>query len=343
MIRFLLLLSLLALLLPPAVQAQTSYYGIPDNNAASGGGNVIPFGNGSPGSFENHRYQSLALKKYLPSKPGLLRSIAFSPTGSGLLKYKAMVVQIGHNTSGSLGPTLKGSFSTPPVTVLNRADFSWQVTQDTWSPLPLTSPKPFLYNGKDNLVIEIVSLGSDLNSKPAFHRETESRYYARGFTMPTHVSLYGKGCVGSNNKEPVLAEYSFPLIGADHYQVGLADAAPSTGALFYLGTSKTAYGPLKLPFDLTFLGATGCFLHGSITLLFPVATGAAGTASVNAAIPEDPVLEGATFYGQWLIADPKANPAGLVSTKGLESMMTRVDKNPGSPSAAALRVQLGFI
>ena len=248
--RILLPLLLAALLLPLGLGAQTMFYGIPDNNAASGGGNVIPFGNGSPCSFENHRYQSLALKKYLPSKPGLLRSIAFSPTGSGLLKYKAMVVLIGHNTSGSLGPTFAGSFSTPPVTMLNRADFSWQVTKDTWSPLPLTSPKPFLYNGKDNLVIEIVSLGSDVNGKPAFHRETESRYYARGFTLPTPVALYGKGCVGSNKKEPVLAGYSFPLIGADHYEVGLADAVPKAVAFFLLGTSKSRFGALQLPFDL---------------------------------------------------------------------------------------------
>jgi len=341
----LVLLSLCALLLPLALPAQTSYFGIPDNNAASGGGNVIPFGNGSSGTWENQRYQSLALQKFLPAKPGLLQSIAFSPTGSGTYQFKAMIVRIGHNTSGAMGPSWNNSFSTPPATVINQVNYNWLVTQDTWSPMPFSSPKPFIYNGKDNLVIEVVALGSNMNSKASFHRETELRAYKVGFTLNGRVATYGNGCPGSNNKEPVFADYSYPLIGADHFQMGLADAAPNTSAFFILGTSKTAFGPVALPFDLGFLGASKCFLNSNIVLLLPgVTTSAAGEARINLAIPADPGLEGGMVYGQWLVADPKANAAGLVTSRGMELILTEMNLTPSSTtSAAALRVQLGFI
>ena len=342
--RFILPLLLLSAILPaPELAAQTTYYGVPDSNAAAGSGNVIPFGNGSATTWRNQRYQSLAARTYLPTKPSLLRYIAFPPTGSGTFQYEAMIIRVGHNTSGSLSAVFENSFSTPPTTLLNTTHLDWQVTADTWGSMPL-SPKPFIYNGKDNLVIEVVALGSHLNTKSSFHTGNSPRSYVYNFTLPTHVATYGTGCKGSNGKEPLFGDCSFPFIGADLYQVGLADAVPNCGAIYFLGTSRSSFGALTLPFDLGAVGAAGCFLNSRITLPFPaVTTTATGTALVNAAIPADPALEGATFYGQWLIADLKANPAGLVATKGLENMMTQVKTSRSGSSNHAVKVRLGFL
>ncbi len=337
------------LLLLPAVlcslsgllSSQTKFFYIPDGNAASGTPNVIPFGSGSA-SWANQRCQFLLKKKFLPSKPGLLRSIGFAPAGSGTYKFRALVFRLGPNTSGILGPTFSASFSGVPSTIFNEAAFSWKVTANRWNRLPLS--RPFVYNGKDNLFLDVLALGSDLNRNAGFRRATEPRYFKIGVTTGAADALYGKGCPGSNKQNPVFHPYSYPLLGADFFRIGLDQALPHAPSVLFLGNRSTKFAGLPLPFSLAFMGAPGCFLNTSIVFMNALAAGPLGTAHVDMPIPNSPALEGLSLFMQWAVLDKGANPAGLVTSRGLKATVGSVAPPSGSgPGAAALKVELGFL
>ncbi len=321
--------------------SQTKYFYIPDSNAATGTANVIPFGTGSA-SWANQRCQFLLKKTFLPGKPGVVRSVGFAPAGSGTYLFKAVVLKLGHNTSGTLGPTFAGSYSGPVFTVFNRAAFSWQVKANQWNRIPLS--RPFVYNGKDNLVLDVLALGSDLNTKGGFRRATEPRYYKVGVIPNASTGLYGRGCPGSNKKVPVFNPYSYPWLGANFFRVGLDQAVSQAPSILFVGNRSTKFAGLPLPFSLAFMGAPGCFLNTSIVFMNATSTTARGTAFVDMSIPNSPALEGLALYMQWAVFDKGANPAGLVTTRGLKARVGSVPPSSGyGPSAAALKVELGIL
>ena len=98
--------------------------------------------------------------------------------------------------------------------------------------------------------------------------------------------------------------------------VDLAGARPSSAALHFLGVSKTQWGALPLPLDLTFAGAPGCSLHASLELVLAAATDASGKASVAFAVPPNAALLCLSFYNQFAVFDPAANALGLSFTNG---------------------------
>jgi len=339
-----LIATALGLALSPALVAQTNYYYVPSNTPTSGTANVIPFGSGTSSSWSKQRCQFLAKASFLSGRPGLFRSVAFAPSGSGTITFKAFIITVGHNTSGSLGPTFAASFSGPRGTVINRANFSWVVTGNTWNRIPM-GPKPFLYNGKDNLVIDIMALGSNNPSAGGFHRETEPRYYTTGSstTYSGAMTTYGKGCPGSNKTTPTFAHYSFPMLGVGDFQLGLTGGLANAPAGLTLGSSRTRFGPLPLPLDLGFLGATNCDLNACLTFMVMTSLDANGEGSALFPFPNDQSLLGLDFFSQWLLLDPKANSAGLVTTEGMQ--VTVGDIGPASASgsgASALKMEIGL-
>ncbi len=319
---------------------QTKYYYCPDSNPSQGSCNVIPFGTGSS-SWADQRAQFLVKKSFLPSKPGLLRSIGFAPRYSGSLKYKAIVIKIGHNTTGALSRTFENNFSTYPITVFNKADLTWTVTAKKWNRIPLE--RPFVYNGKDNLVIDVTALGSDLNTKPCFYRGSEPRCFNTRILQNSSFSNYGKGCNGSNKKEPLIKCLSLPLIGSTMFDIGLEDAVSNAPAVILIGDSNTNYSGLPLPFDLGFLGATGCKLYTSILMTEVLGTNRNGSAAMKAAVPNAGSLVGLNLFSQWVIVDPGANSAGFVTTGGLQLKLGKVVNPNGTTDFAALKVEIGIM
>jgi len=177
--------SLLGLAL--AAPAQSSYF-FGDNNPATGGGNVIPFGNGTTGTWQNQRAQFLVSPQFLPAMPRPLTAIGFTSTGGGNYLFQGVQIQLGHNTAGVLGSLLMGNFVTPPITVFNRANFSWNVTVNTWCRIPLD--RPFIYNGKDHLVVDVTVHGSHLNPKSSFRTAGQPRTYNTNYTIQGGLSLF---------------------------------------------------------------------------------------------------------------------------------------------------------
>ena len=104
-------------------------------------------------------------------------------------------------------------------------------------------------------------------------------------------------------------------------------------ALAIFGFSNKNFGPLKLPLDLTGLGAATNHLYVSMDLILPLAL----TQDTNAAtfsgrsgtlIP--PVREalGLPLFGQAVIVDQQSNALGLVFSNGVEMVVTRTPISP---------------
>jgi PKD repeat protein len=119
----------------------------------------------------------------------------------------------------------------------------------------------------------------------------------------------GNGCANSLGAVSGLSSTSAPTVGGT-LSVDV-DNLPQDVAIMVLGwsTSSSVFGPL--PFDLTGLGAPGCFglvSPDSNTLLI----GSAGTATYTLSIPNLPALVCAPIYNQALVLDGAANALGAV-------------------------------
>ena len=135
-------------------------------------------------------------------------------------------------------------------------------------------------------------------------------------TAPGAYAAFGSGCAGSVGTPsllPLLADR--PWLGTQ-FTLELQDAPTSTARALALGTSRTRWGSLPLPFDLAAIGAAGCSILASLEVLLPYA----GT-TVSLAIPDTPWLVGQHLLEQAIVLDPGANPLGVtVSNAGTSTI-----------------------
>ena len=113
-------------------------------------------------------------------------------------------------------------------------------------------------------------------------------------------------CLGSNGNRPILQSASGekPALGSN-YVMRVERALANTIVVPMVGFSNTlAYGSLPLPFDLTALGAPGCFVRVDPAVTFGLFTDGAGNAFLDLAFPATPSARGTTFFLQALCFDP---------------------------------------
>jgi arylsulfatase A-like enzyme len=118
-------------------------------------------------------------------------------------------------------------------------------------------------------------------------------------------------CVGSAGP-PAVDVTGAPRLG-ETYRVALADAPARTPALLLLGVSTTHWGALRLPLDLTLLGAgSGCVIPVSGEHVLATTTDGGGHASREIPVPRDVELVGAFVHHAWMVIDltAPANPLG---------------------------------
>jgi hypothetical protein len=125
---------------------------------------------------------------------------------------------------------------------------------------------------------------------------------------------YGAGCRGSNQQVPSLTNTGLPRLN-QQFTVDLSQAVPSRPAFLFFGLSRTQWLTLRLPFDLTPIGAP-CMVLSSGEIQFPTAVGATGNASVRFSVPNNMSLIGAPFFNQYWITDPGNNPLNLSASNG---------------------------
>lgn len=98
----------------------------------------------------------------------------------------------------------------------------------------------------------------------------------------------------------------------------LSRAAPRYPAIFWIGSSRTAWNGLGLPLSLTGLGAPGCFLRVAPVTNLATAVSSFGTAAIAIPIPRDSGLVGQRVYTQFGVFIPRTNALGLRTSNGVD-------------------------
>ncbi|MHC4813627.1 MAG: hypothetical protein ACYTFN_11075, partial [Planctomycetota bacterium] len=78
-----------------SAQQPTSYF-VPDNNAAQGGCNVIPFGHTSTtnASWSKQLYHQLIKPSEVNNRTGLICDLGFAPCVTGIRKFKTIEIKL---------------------------------------------------------------------------------------------------------------------------------------------------------------------------------------------------------------------------------------------------------
>ena len=123
---------------------------------------------------------------------------------------------------------------------------------------------------------------------------------------------FGRACGGVT-----VSSSGLPQIGTN-FQLEAQGGFANAPAILVLGTSRTLWQNLALPFDLGALGAVGCDVNVAIDASLTTATNGAGNAAQSFAIPLDASLVGGGLFAQWALIAPGQNPLGLVWSSGIE-------------------------
>jgi hypothetical protein len=307
-----------------ASSALAQNYHIPDNNAAVGTSNVIPFGSTtSTSSFYNCRMQVRATAAELGAIPNLVTGLAFACSGTGAARYGALEIVMDHIPSGQpLSTTFASNLTANAVTVLSATDYTWNVTANTWNEVGLQTY--FVFNGVDDVIIDITSTQG--TAPAGMRRGTNQRIYVTSQTGPlpavgissatatkfevsmlmARASSYGVGCAGSNGT-PRLG-FSGSAQAGNTLSVDLQNGVPSGLAVLIASTTNAA----PFPLDLGFLGMPGCRLYTDLTFLDVVLLDGAGAGSFPFPVP--PGVFGFLFYTQFACLDPAANAFGFTTS-----------------------------
>ncbi|MFQ5505131.1 MAG: hypothetical protein ACE5F1_10085 [Planctomycetota bacterium] len=109
-------------------------------------------------------------------------------------------------------------------------------------------------------------------------------------------------------------------------QAGLVVTIPMTSGFglqslgfIFAGASDTRWGALKLPFDLTPFGGTGCKIHASLDVLPPEMNQAALSVWSAIDLPKVPSLVGKHIYFQAVGLPVGINTLGIVTSNGVKA------------------------
>lgn len=307
------------------VTAQNFY--LPDNVASAGNCNVIPLGGSSSGAFTNQKYQQLVLASDLGGVPNLITGLGFAPCRTGVNHFDTIKVVLDHTTATTLSTTFAANLTANAVTVLDAVDYDWNTpTAHTWQELGLQDF--FVYNGTDNVVVEITTTGSSCAT--SHHVGNRQRVYsiswsgtppATGSTdnaalklevgmLMARLSSHGRGCRGSNQQVPAHTVTGVPQLGQP-LAFDVANALPTSVVFLGLG-----FGAHRAPFpiDLGVVGMPGCLTYFSPAGLVAFVTDNAGVASLPLAVPNNSGMLGMRMYSQWICLDPNANPGGAATS-----------------------------
>ena len=132
-------------------------------------------------------------------------------------------------------------------------------------------------------------------------------------------TAFGSGCAGTAGIPTLSAATGqLPRIGRVFTtQLGNLPAGPLRLPFGFLGTSKSRWSGISLPFDLGLVGMPGCALFCGADLTFPL-TATGGLASWPITIPYDVALVGALAYQQALVLDPAVNLLGATTSNAGE-------------------------
>ncbi|HET6204724.1 MAG TPA: hypothetical protein VFI25_18175 [Planctomycetota bacterium] len=212
-------------------------------------------------------------------------------------------------------PALPGSGPHPPV---------WTIPLQT----------PYVYTGGADLLLDLTITGSTASPGTIapldainatgdavarrFNQGNPGSPTANGgeslglitrFYFGPSFAPFGVGCAGAGGFVPAIGSSGGdPALGNASFAITLSNATGGAAAFLAFGTSHVSWLGAPLPLDLSFFGATGCFLLVSVDgLVGTVTSGSgpgAGTALVPTPIPPNPALLGGRAFLQWAVLDP---------------------------------------
>jgi hypothetical protein len=136
---------------------------------------------------------------------------------------------------------------------------------------------------------------------------------------PAGSAPFGQGCPGSKGPA-TLTNSKLPILGQP-FELRVDGAPKLHSALVYLGFSRSSWGSVPLPLDLTGLGLPNCSLLVSPDWGFHVSTGPGNSFTFSLPVPGDPTFAGIEFFDQVWIFDKQANAFGAFGTNGLASVI----------------------
>jgi len=202
-------------------------------------------------------------------------------------------------------------FNTPPFTTLwNDIELNPAGTQ-----FVLTGVGAFAF-GAPGVIVRIGAIGcvAGTPSAPIFFPHGMNQ---AAIAFPSQ--RYGCGCPPSTNVLPQIGELAPPTIGLP-WVVTLTSGVPNSTAMLVSGRGDLFFQGSPLPQPLSvFGGQPSCFLLNGANFVFGLKnTDAAGAATNQRAIPNDPTLIGTRLFSQWLVNEvtpvPSFSTAGLIST-----------------------------
>jgi hypothetical protein len=313
--------ALVLLLLGAPIFAQNYY--IPDNNAAGGIANVIPFGASTAGGFSNCRMHVRATAAELGNLPNIITGLGLASSQTGSAHYDTLEIVMDHiPATQAFSTVFANNLTSSAITVLSVTDYTWNVTSNTWNEVGLQGLFP--YNGVDDLVIEIITTGA--TAPGGMRRGTNQRIYSISSTGPApptgvssssatkfevsmltgRTSSHGVGCPGANGT-PVHTLAGTAQVGTT-LSYDLANGVPSSLALLIVGYASTT----PFPIDLSVINMPGCFAYTDLVFSAGATLDPTGGTTLPFAVPATAV--GFLFYSQYACLDPTANTFGFTTS-----------------------------
>ncbi|MBN2489934.1 MAG: hypothetical protein JXQ29_03680 [Planctomycetes bacterium] len=297
-----------ALLLVLAGIAAADEVFVPDNNAASGGENAIPFWAEWSAIQGQIRFQMLFTPAQLGNRAFTVSDIAFAPYYSGSFAATQLQIRMSHSTVGTLNAAM--DLNIPNPVVCYDGPTSFPTTYGTWIPMGLTGT--FNYNGNDFLVVEVRYMGGQTSMSgtsglqgrfrsAAIHRSwAYTNYYAttesgqdRGAGLKTRFTVNVTSIFGSGTTKPG-STVTFVL------------SSPGDSGLPYQAGTSLGTGPividtrqLDLSLDAVLQASTG----GTLPSVFEAYSGnldAAGAGQAKLHLPNIPLLVGIRLHTAFL-------------------------------------------
>ncbi|MGE3175512.1 MAG: hypothetical protein AB7O97_23010 [Planctomycetota bacterium] len=143
--------------------------------------------------------------------------------------------------------------------------------------------------------------------------------YARTVQFDANrVETFGTACAGTGFGAPQLQSTGgLPARGNGLFGLTIANAPPDGLAAIWIGVDRTTLGGFTLPLDLLPFGAPGCRLYVNPLTTYVVQFDVTGGGGLSLPIPNDPALQGATFFAQGGLFASGANAAGMLFSGGL--------------------------
>lgn len=290
-------------LLVPAAFAQTSHALPLPQYATTWGGN-----NGTGTVFGGTKgiAQTLFIAPFATNRKVV--SVGFRRT-AGTTDYAGLTLDLDvllsstTATLATLSSTFASNLGADATTVVPRMVYNIPARAATSSPsdwVDLPANAPWVFNGP-NLIVQVKAYAGSWSSTGY----RTDRIFER--TGAGESIAYGIGC------GPATATTSGSYSQGGSITFSLASAPASQPAQLMVGFDLTKWLVLPLPFDLTVLGMTNCWLLTPPDLGFGTVTTATGTATFTVPVPSTGFAN-VSVGAQWLYADPSATPTPLRTT-----------------------------